>query len=112
MMLAGDPVDIADALGLAGAIRVDLVDEGVGAEFQITGRHRRRQQHRRALEVGADRAAAVARRGVETRRAIAQRPGQDGRVHRRHRNAQGLEAAGDELLVGPRRRGRQQAAFR
>ena len=76
-LLAGDLVDVDDAVGLAVGSDGDLAGMGVAKDIEVAGRERRRKVHGGRLVVGLDRAAATAVGRPETRRALLHGLGDD-----------------------------------
>jgi hypothetical protein len=104
-------VDVVHAGGIAFRIDGDFAHHRIGHDIHVARGERRRQQHRRRLEVGLDAASVAARRRPETRLSAQHRIAQhtlrefvagvnllrqrvlilalrhDGQVRRNHRNA-------------------------
>src|SRR5262249_25730825 len=110
IVLACHAVDEADTARPSVGSHLHRIDQRIRADLEIAGGERRRQQHRRALEVGADGTATQAGRGIETGGPVAKRAGQDRGMDRRSWYAERGKATLDEVFAGPRRWWRQQDA--
>src|SRR5688572_3675336 len=106
MMLAGTAVYETHTLGQPPLVHLDFVHQGVRPDLKIPALLRRRNQHSRALEIGANRAAARTWGRIQAGRPALVRTAQHGEPGSGNRDSHALKAALDEVLTCAQRKWR------